>query len=83
MNHRSHNCDGSFAGGQTGGGRGRGGGGGGDPTARMKSLIGRIPEAKAEFDKRVKLHSGDTLTITAQSDLSNAADISLCWKELI
>ena len=38
-------------GGQQGGGRGQGGG---DPTDRMKRMIERFPEVKAEYDKRVK-----------------------------
>ena len=28
--------------------------GGGDPTERMKRMIERLPEVKAEYDKRVK-----------------------------
>jgi|GEM_PF-124573 len=49
--------DGGVASGGRQGGRGQGGRGGfgsGDPTARMKSIIGRLPEVKVEFDKRVK-----------------------------
>ena len=37
-------------GGQQGGGRGQGG----DLTDRMKRMIERFPEVKAEYDKRVK-----------------------------
>lgn len=35
---------------------GQGGGfaGGGDPTDRVKRMLERFPEAKAEYDKRVK-----------------------------
>ena len=40
-------------GGQRGGGF-AGGQGGGDPTDRIKRMIERFPEAKAEYEKRVK-----------------------------
>ena len=46
--------DGGFAGSGRQGGRGQGGFGGGDPTARMQSIIARVPAVKVEFDKRVK-----------------------------
>ncbi|MDE2699365.1 MAG: hypothetical protein OXI23_10885, partial [Gemmatimonadota bacterium] len=42
-------------GGQGGQGRGFAGGqGGGDPTDRIKRIIERFPEVKAEYEKRVK-----------------------------
>ena len=40
-------------GGQRGGGF-AGGQGGGDPTDRIKRMIERFPEVKAEYEKRVK-----------------------------
>ena len=45
---------GGFAGGQMGRGGGGFAGGGGDPTERVKRMIERLPEVKAEYDARVK-----------------------------
>ena len=46
--------EGGQRGGQGGRGFARGGQGGGDPTDRMKRMIERLPEVKAEYEKRVK-----------------------------